>query len=252
MQESNEKLVELIQSGRDDLMLQLWEQCSGWVATMAVRWHNAFDNRRGVELDDLINTGYIALAKAVESYDPSAGGGFITWLTYHLKTAFSYCYGVRTEKGRRDPINNSVSLDAPISADDPDGNTLGDIVGDPYGEQGYHELEDVDYNRALREALEAALDNIDAPCADAIRRRWFDGQTQQEIAESCGVARSMIHNRERRGFSQLRYGKALRILKEFNPYYGTGYSAWRQTGESVQERYVIMLEQYENPNRLGI
>lgn len=138
-----------------------------------------------------------------------------------------------------------ASLDVPMSADDPAGNTLGDLVSDPDGESAYNTLEDADYNRALREALEAALDTIDQPCADAIRRRWFDGQTQQEIAASCGVVPQMIHNRERRGFSQLRRCKARKLLKDFNPYHGTGYNAWLHTGESIQERYLILQERHQ-------
>lgn len=244
MQASNEELAQLIQGGRDDLMLQLWEQVRGWAAKTAIRWHDAWQGRAGVQMDDLMQCAFLALVGAVETFDQSAGA-FTTWYTFYLKTAFCDAYGIRTQGGRREPLNNAASLDTPISADDPDGNTLGDLVADPDGEGEYQALEDMDYNQALREALEAALNTIDPPCADAIRRRWFDGQTQQEIAESCGVVPQMIHNRERRGFSQLRGCKARKLLKDFNPYHGTGYNAWRHTGESIQERYLILQERYQ-------
>lgn len=241
---SNEDLAQLIQGGRDDLTLQLWEQVRRWATKTAIRWYDAWQGRAGVQMDDLMQCAFLALVGAVATFDQSEGA-FTTWYTFYLKNAFCEAYGIRTQRGRREPLNNADSLDVPMSADDPAGNTLGDLVSDPDGESAYNTLEDADYNRALREALEAALDTIDQPCADAIRRRWFDGQTRQEIAASCGVVPQMIHNRERRGFSQLRRCKARKLLKYFNPYHGTGYNAWRQTGESVQERYLILQERYQ-------
>lgn len=243
MKASNEELAQLIQGGHDDLMLQLWEQVRGWAAKTAIRWHDAWQGRAGVQMDDLMQCAFLALVGAVATFDQSAGA-FTTWYTFYLKKAFCDAYGIRTQGSRREPLNNATSLDTPISADDPDGNTLGDLVADPDGESEYQALENMDYNRALREALEAALNAIDPPCADAIRRRWFDGQTQKEIAESCGVDPWIIHNRDLKGLRQLRSGRALRFLKEFNPYHGTGYNVWRQTGESIQERYLILQEKY--------
>lgn len=241
---TNEELAQLIQGGRDDLMSQLWEQCHGWVAKMAIRWYTAFDGRRGVELDDLINAGYLALVRAVESYDPSAGGAFITWLTYHLKTAFCDTFGIRTEKGRRDPLNNAASLDAPVNADDPDSATLGDITPGN-GESAFDDIMECDYQRAMREAIDAVLSELPPREADTIRRRYFKGETLGSIAKDRGVSTNAVSQSERKAIREIRRNKkAMYRLQEFSPYSGTSLGTWRRTGMSVEEYWLILREQY--------
>lgn len=68
-QKSNEELVLLIQSGRDDLLSQLWEQVERFVCQQARRWVQAWQSRR-VEFDDLYQSGFLAVIKAVENFDP--------------------------------------------------------------------------------------------------------------------------------------------------------------------------------------
>lgn len=240
---TNEELVQLIQGGRDDLMPQLWEQCHGWVAKMAIRWYTAFDGRRGVAPDDLINAGYIALVNAAGTFDASAGGSFVTWLTYHLKTAFCDTFGIRTEKGRRDPLNNAVSLDAPLSADDPDGATLGDTI--PSEEDAFAAIDEDDYQQSLRRALEYAISSLPPKHADTIRRRYFGGESQGSIAESFGISTTAVSQMQRKALREIRKNKkAMYRLKEFSPYSGTGLSAWQRSGMSVEEYWLILREQY--------
>ena len=236
---TNEELARQIQDGNEALLLTLWKQVERWVAHEALRWYHEFDGKHGVEVRDLIQSGYIAMINALQTYDADEGS-FIGWLTYKLKSEFSVLYGVRTERDRRDPLNKALSLDAPMSADDPDGDTLIDAVLDPCGEDGYQQLENRDYIRALREALESALNDIPPKNADVIRKRWLHGEAQKDIATDARVSPQEVYNRERKGFSLLRRPQTIEKLREFNPYSCTGYQAWYRSGMSVQERYVIM------------
>ena len=84
---TNEELVFRIQQGERDLLPQLWEGVRGYVAKTARSYMVIYDGRYGVEFDDLIQSGFLAMVAAVESYEPK-DAKFTTWLTYHLKTAF--------------------------------------------------------------------------------------------------------------------------------------------------------------------
>lgn len=103
---SNEKLVQLIQSGADQdgtCMLQLWEQNRGLIAKIAMKYQ-AFDN-----LDDLKQEGYFGLCDAVRCYDPEAGASFahyaVFWIRQSLQRYIDDCTGsVRIPVHRREDV----------------------------------------------------------------------------------------------------------------------------------------------------
>lgn len=244
---TNEQLAKQIQDGGEDLALQLWEQTKRYVAKMAIRWYLHFEGGRGVEVADLIQSGYLAMLDAVRTFE-DGNGSFLSWLTYRLQNEFGALYGIRTERTKRDPLNIAISLDAPIG--DEDGMTIAETVVDPDGENGYRDIEEDSYITALREALEKALNDIPPKNADVIRKRWLHGEAQKDIATAAGVSPQEIHNRERKGFSLLRRPQTIKKLREFNPYAFTSYGAWYQSGMSVQERYVIYSDRTNKKRRL--
>ena len=75
---TNEELAIKIQEGAAELMPTLWEQVSRWVCKLANKWTCAFAERGGVEVDDLINSGYLALAEAVKTFQVAKGAAFTT------------------------------------------------------------------------------------------------------------------------------------------------------------------------------
>lgn len=241
MEYTSEEIIEKIKAGESGMLIVLWDHVRNWVAKTALRWHRAFNGGRGVEVSDLIQSGYIAMVDAVQTYT-EGNGSFLTWLTFYLQREFAVLYGVRTERARHDPLNAAVSLDAPLSDDDPEGAALIDTIVDPCGEDEFQDIEQRDYIRSMREALEAALNDIPPKNADTIRRRYFDGQTQTEIARDCGVSTQLIQQREKDGLRQLRNPKTLLKLREFNYYSGTGFTAWKQSGMSIEEKWLIMKE----------
>ena len=88
---SNEELAIAIRQGDQGRTLELWEQVNGLVKRKAMQIMTALQlsgNPRGVEFDDLYQTGYLAMVAAVETYSPERGA-FSTWFMFHLKTAFS-------------------------------------------------------------------------------------------------------------------------------------------------------------------
>ena len=143
-------IARAVQDGTADIW-ELWLACRRYVYQQAARWYKAFDGRRGVELDDLEQAGYEALARAVTVWKPEAGG-FLTALTFCLKTAFSTTCGVRTERDKRDPLNDAASLDAPLAGTDEDC-TLGDTVLNEESERAFDIAERVERCQAVRRAV---------------------------------------------------------------------------------------------------
>ena len=240
---SNEELVTVIQGG-EDRMGELWQQVERLVSWKANRIMTALNGRGGVEFDDLYQSGYPAMVAAVDSYKPEVGA-FSTWFMLHLKTAFAEATGYRSNRQQRDPIHNAVSLDTPLT-DDADSGDLMDVVADPAGAGRMEAVEEVIYRQQLHDALEEALEAIPEECGTVLRQRYYEGRTLSDLAEVQGVSMEMVRKRERDALRRLRSPKTacrLRPFYDFDFYCGTGLGAFRHTGMSIQERYLVIEEE---------
>ena len=239
---SNEELVAEIQAGAAEHMGELWEQIGGLVKQQAKRVMSALELRGspcGIEFEDLYQTGYIALADAVNTYKPE-GMSFSSWLVYYLKSAFAAATGYRTTSGQNEPLNNALSLDMP-TGDETDGLTLGDCVEDPKAADEIAVTVEELWKNQLSDALNEALATIPKQQADILRLRYFEERSLEETRRQLGISRDRVAQEERRGLRQLRTDTLLQFY-EFDYYGGTGLTAFRNSGRSVQERYLIELE----------
>ena len=159
---SNEELAIAIQQGDQGRTLELWEQVNGLVKRKAMQIMTALQlsgNPRGVEFDDLYQTGYLAMVAAVETYSPERGA-FSTWFMFHLKTAFAEATGYRTKNGRCEPLNTAASLDRPVQPDEPDGGTLGELVPDSRAADAIENVEESVYHEQLHKAIDGAISEL--------------------------------------------------------------------------------------------
>jgi RNA polymerase sigma factor (sigma-70 family) len=243
---SNEELVAEIQAGAVERMGELWEQVKGLVAWKARHVMTGLENwgdPRGVELDDLVQTGYLALVKAVESYEQT-GGAFSTWLLFYLKTAFAEVTGRRTEKSNMEPLNQALSLDKPLG-DEADGATFGDLVPDHKAAATLTAVEEMVWLEQLREAMEGVLAELPEEQTGVLRQRYYGQQTLAATAQRMGTTAEEVRKLEGKGLKALRHYKLanrIRPFYDFDYYAGTGLSAFRNSGMSVQERYLIKQE----------
>lgn len=243
---SNEEMALAIQAGDSSLILQLWEQCKGLICKEAHRWARAFESRPEIDVDDLIQSGYLALVDAVRRFQPEKGT-FLSLLAMTLKTAFSDACNVRTEAQKRDPIKSPLRLEKPISDDD--SAVLGDTVPDQ--RNGIEEAEEAIYNEYVTDAVHKAVDSLnDEQQRLCIDMRYFQGKTQKEISELWNVSGQYVSQVERLGLRRIREGKHIQELSEI--YYGsrdyfrgTGLTAYRQTGTSSPERELLRKERFE-------
>lgn len=239
---SNEELVEKIQAGATERMVDLWEQVDGLVKRQAQKVISVLSHRGnpcGVEFEDLYQTGYLALDEAIKTYKPE-GMSFAAWLIFYLKSAFAVVTGYHTATGQNEPLNNALSLDMP-PGNETDGLTLGDCIEDPGAADEITGTVEEVWRGQLSEALTEALSSIPEIQANILRLRYFDELTLEETRHKLGISRDKVAQAERRGLQDLRTDK-LRQFYEFNYYGGTSLTAFRNTRVSVQERYLLELE----------
>ena len=239
---SNEELVAAIQSGESERMGELWVNIEKFIAWKAQRIMTKMDDSSTIEVDDLIQSGYFALVAAVKSYKVS-DGPFLKWMSYYLKTAFADAAGYRTSKMQNDPMRYAFSMDYPMGEDDD--STFGEIVPDSDAAAMMDTIEDGLWHEQLHAALETALDAIPPQYSDVVRRRFYEGKTLEEISQEKNVSRERVRQLENKGIKLLRgseHACNLYPFYEFDFYCGTGLQTFRNRGLSVQEQYLIIME----------
>lgn len=242
---SNEELAIAIQQGDQGRTLELWEQVNGLVKRKAMQIMTALKlsgNPRGVEFDDLYQTGYLAMVAAVETYSPERGA-FSTWFMFHLKTAFAEATGYRTKGGRCEPLNTATSLDRPVQPDEPDGGTLGELVPDSRAAYAIENVEESVYREQLHKAIDGAISEL--PPGNA---QW-DDMTLSAVGEVMGKSPERTRQMESKGIRELRKSRTLHRFLDFDMYRGTGLGAFRLSGSSIQEQYILKQERREEYER---
>lgn len=240
---SNEEIAIRIQTGQIELMEQLWSGVEKLVRWKANRVSNAIGSNSGVESDDLYQCGYLAMVAAAETYKPE-NGSFASWLMFYLKTAFTEATGHRTSKARNDPLNNAVSLDKPVD-NEADGASVGDFIPDPKAAATMDAVEEKLLQEQLHEAMESVLSELPIEQSTVLRHRYYAQQTLAGAAQSLGTTAEEVRKLEGKGLKALRHYKLanrIRPFYDFDCYAGTGLGAFRNSGMSIQERYLVMQE----------
>jgi RNA polymerase sigma-B factor len=90
---------------------------------------------------------------------------------------------------------NTASLDAPVSQDEPEGDTIIDLQADDRSQ--IDGLED-------RLLLQEAIDSLKGQQRQILRLRFNEGKTQTEIADHIGVSQMHVSRLLRRAIEDLR------------------------------------------------
>lgn len=240
---TNEDLATLIRGGKRERLPELWEQVEKFAAHQARRRFLLSAGFGGVEFEDLYNSGYIALAAAVDTYDPDRGKSFISWFALALETAFAEAGGYRSRKQARDPLHHAGSLDAPLGDDENNG-MLGESIEDADSAEAFQNAEKLIWNEQLHAAIEKALGELPERHSSTLRRRFYQEQTLDEIADAENVTKEAVRQWQLKGLQELRRRRDLRqFVEERTPYYlRVGVSEFHRTGESAVERIVFKRE----------
>lgn len=249
---SNEELVQLIQAGDGDAVLQLWEQVEKFVTMQAKKYLSC---RVGVyELEDLQQSGFLAMLRAAKEYSPELGTVFLTYFGYCLKAEFPRSCGltnrriIKTKDGKTittmaDPICRAESLDKPLSADDPGGDTLADLQPDP--RDHIAEAERRIYLEQLRQQLIKALATLPEEQRAVILHRFRDELTLAKTGERMGITGDEAKKLERAALATLRKkpGGLEQFIDDRTPFYAhVGVRQFTVDHKSVVEKCVFKRE----------
>ena len=199
-----------------------------------------------------MQSAFLGLVAAVESFDPAGGYSFLTGLSIHLKTAFNDACGVRYERLAKDPLHNALSLDAPINAEDPDGATLGDLQ--PAADDMAEGVEDQVFNEQLRQAIEKLLSRLPQAAADVIRASYLDGEPSAKIAARYGMTVKNLASSRNGYLTQLRVASRTtpegaqlrRFIEDRTDYYLTiGPDSFHRRHTSAVEALAMRREDLE-------
>lgn len=239
---TNEEWVAEIKAGRAGYG-ELWEQVRNLVQMKAYQYrtlHAGLCERAGVEEDDLIQCGFMALRDAVEAFPPESGCKLTTYLRYPLLTHFRAACGIRSSK--QDPVLQAARLDKPVNGE-PDAATLGEMTEDSTSAAELEDVEEQVFRRQLHEAMEKALDTLEPVQRDTIRRRYYAGDTLAGIAAEIGTTPERVRQMESRGLRALRRSSCVKLLRPFidemrscYAWAGTGWASFYHGGASSVER----------------
>lgn len=235
---TNEELVERIQAGENEHIGTLWNQIHNFAAKQARLRLVEIGRSCGVEFDDLYNSSFFALVKAVQTFKHEAGTKFITWFGYYLKTAFAEASGFRTVRDRNDPIRCYASLSFYLG-DDENSGMMSDVTADPEGETMLEAVEERIFAEQLRDAVRDVLDDIPTEQSAVIRKRYLENLTQERTGQELGIDKNEVVRKEEAALRLLRRGRyaaKLRPFYDYNYYSGTGLQSFLRTGISVQEK----------------
>ncbi len=219
---TNEKLVKLYQQGDKEALEELINNNMGIVKKIALKYNNL---NKTIELDDLIQCGYIGLIKAADRYrfDLDNPTNFITYAFVLIKQEILSCVNGRgsREKGNNELYNSCTSLYTPVSNDSE--SDLIDFIES--SDKSIENIEDKIYFNQLRKELEQAM-------------RDNNTLTEREILKLCyGWEVNPIQLEEIAGLLSMKYvvvrnlkAKALRKIRN---------SVWcRTVGKKYKEEII--------------
>lgn len=214
---TNEQLAEQAAGSRGSYAaLLLWERTEPLMNRMCsteYQRRKAWFDRCGVTLQDLKQTAYLdVFIPALKAYSPERDIKFTTYLSYPFMHAVSRLLGMHNGIENRKPLDNCVSLDAPLCEDMGDGEplTLGETLADdePSPEEV---LTDTDMKKIIRLAVYA----LDEPYHTVISRHYLADQPIALIAEEMGEDENQVRAICRKGLRTLRNDESLLLLMDF-------------------------------------
>lgn len=241
---------EIIQQGGEDILTRLWVNNKAFIIRQAYRWRNVGQ----VELDDLIQCGFLAVADTVKHYDPTSGA-FITLLNFYIKKHFAECCAsssgwtvaqwckVKDIGIKVDSINRRIYTDNGDSAE------LGDFIPDP--EDKIAGLIDQFAHNALHDELEKMLRCLKSEEECIIRLRYYKDLPIEKISIQLNLPLERCRSILRSAFKHLRKMAVKAKLEEYidihtNYYAHVGVERFQNTGTSAVELIVMRREEMRN------
>ncbi len=146
----------------------------------------------GADKEDLIQEGMIGLYKAIRSFDEERSASFSAFATSIIQNQMFNAIKAYNRKKYR-PLNESVSLDAPIDTDGGDNDTLSlaDVVKSPHQTSN---PEDLVIDKEKVSMIEYELGKCLSPLEKTVYNLYIEGMDYRQIAERLGKTPKAIDN----------------------------------------------------------
>ena len=241
---TNEEMAIKIQAGELDLLNTLWEKNTGLFHNHAYTLYEQYYSRClacGVEIDGIFQLSYFALCDAVKAFTPETGYKLTTYMRFPLKNHFNALLGIR---GKTNPLNDSTSLNKHIG--EGEDTELQNFLVDSTRVEVSESVIDKVFHDQLHSALERGISKLSVNQQQAIRKRYFEGKVQKDIAVEMKTTPKHIHVWQRDGLYKLRRNTELMRLRDeligAQAYRGTGLRTFKETHMSSVERVVMQLD----------
>lgn len=225
-------------------MLELYQQHKRLVQYVANRYKEAVKHTPAVDMEDLLQAGYIGLYNAAASYD-SAKGSWTNWAVYHIRNEMQKALG----RSKKEP---PLSLDA-LMYTDSEGNACALLDFLPSGEDLAWAIADAQERSAIVQAVRHTMEERISPQGrEAISRVDFAHQTMKQAAQEMGCTEYQVLSARLQAFQRMkRAPELMRVSGELDRKKweashdwtrGSGLAAFRACGDSCVERAVWMRE----------
>lgn len=185
--------------------LSLYEENKGLLYHVAKRYRWACERDPAIDMDDLIQAGYMGLVAAQEAWEPSRGSWSNVAIMY-VKNAMRAALGIHGSRQRAE--HGALSLDRPITEDGD--STLMDTLEDTALPEIDAMLIQNDLQCRVRRAVE------DHPI---VKLHDLEGQPIKAISASTGLPADKVVRERRKSFSALRRNMDLRRLIDIDTRY---------------------------------
>ncbi len=217
------------------LIENLWLSVYGLIKLWAMKYCKIGQSNHYDE-DDLIQSAYFALLKAVKAYPEDCEFNFTTYLFNSCRNEFYKTMGINRASGQK-----MVSLNDTINGIEDV--MIQDSISDDTAEHEFLEAEHSIYNDSLHEVLDRAMTFVSPKQKEVLESHYYQEKTFNEIAIGFGCSASYIGNLERDALRKLRKGQAYELLKDFDycseGLRNTGLTSFKNGFESSVERTVM-------------
>lgn len=208
---TNEQLVELYQKGDEEALNKLLMANKGLLYKIAYKI-KLLTMKDHIDVEDLIQEGYLALIINANTFDTTKGFKFTTYAFKGVyQRMYRFIYGTSSREKGNAKLNDCTSLNTPIGENND--MELEDTLEDPT--DFMEEVERKLYIDKLHQDLLIAMNEVNTPQEiKALKYRYINNKTYEEIGALLGVSRNRARDIEARALRQLRKAK---ILKRYKP-----------------------------------
>lgn len=229
----NNMLVKKAKNKDTEAIAELYKQNLGLIRTKCATFVSDL-----YPFEDLMQEAYFALLKAVEAYDEEdTPFAFTTYLGKAIE--WHFCRYRKRDKNRRD----ICILDSPISKDDPEGTTRGELTEDKRMNFEEDILRDIDMSKVfdIVKAILNSKENDD--CFDLLYRHCVLEQPYEYIAEITSKSTKDIKQAIEKAMRTLKHPRhqELQHLKKdyINTFRHISLTEFRHTNNSAVEWAVM-------------